>query len=63
MHAVSADRVIHTCYYYYGSFSLLFKFMNLTRFILELMTELTQSQRKWYAQHINLLHSCFRVNS
>ena len=48
MHAVSADRVIHTCYYYYGSFSLLFKLINLrpTRFILELMTELTQSQRK-----------------
>ena len=40
----------------YGSFSLLFKFINLTRFILELITELTLSQRKWYAQHTNLLH-------
>jgi hypothetical protein len=41
-----ADRVIHTCYFYYGSFSLLFKLINITRFILELMTELTQSKRK-----------------
>ena len=45
MHAASADRAIHTCYCY-GSFSLLFKLENPTRFILELMTELTLSQRK-----------------
>ena len=45
MHATSADRVIHT-YYCYGSYSLLFKLINLTRFIVELMTELTQTQRK-----------------
>ena len=45
MHAASVDRVIHTCYCY-GSFSLLFKLINLTRFIFELMTELTLSQRK-----------------
>ena len=36
MHAASADRVIHTCYCY-GSFSLLFKLVNLTRFILEII--------------------------
>ena len=41
MQAASADRVIHTCYHY-GSFILLFKLISLTRFILELMTELTQ---------------------
>ena len=40
MHAASADCVIHTCYCY-GSFSLLFNLINLIRFILELMTELT----------------------
>ena len=45
MHAASADRVIHTCYCY-GSFSYVFKLINLTRFIPELMTELTLSQRK-----------------
>ena len=32
MHAVRADRVIHTCYCY-GSFSLLYKLINLTRFL------------------------------
>ena len=36
MHAVSADCVIYTCYCY-GSFSLLFKLVNLTRFILEII--------------------------
>ena len=41
MHAAS---VIHTCYCY-GSFSYVFKLINLTRFILELITELTLSQR------------------
>ena len=45
MHAASADRVIHTCYCY-GSFSCVFKLLKLIRFILELMTELTLSQRK-----------------
>ena len=45
MFAVSADRVGHTCYCY-GSFSYVFKLINLTRFILELMTELTPRQRK-----------------
>ena len=40
MHAASADRVIHTCYCY-GSFGFVFKLINLTRFILELITELT----------------------
>ena len=40
MHAVSADHVIHTCYCY-GSFSYVFKLINLTRFILELVTEFT----------------------
>ena len=44
MHAASADRVIHMCYCY-GSFSLLFKLINLTRCTLELITELTLSQR------------------
>ena len=62
MHAVSADRVIHACYCD-ASFNLLFKLINLTRFILELMTELTLSQRKQYAQHINLPCGCFRENS
>ena len=37
-------RVIHTCYCY-GSFSYVAKLLNLTRLILELMTELTPSQR------------------
>jgi len=32
-------RVIHTCYRY-GSFNYVVKLINLTRFILELMTEL-----------------------
>ena len=45
MHAASADRVIHTCYCY-GSLSYVFERINLTRFILELMTEPTLSQRK-----------------
>ena len=45
MHAASADRVIHMCYCY-ESFSLLCKLINLTGFILELMTEHTSSQRK-----------------
>ena len=40
MHAASADRVIHTCYCY-ESFNYVFKLLNLTRFLLELMTELT----------------------
>ena len=61
MHAASADHVIHPCYCY-GRFSYMFKLINLTRFILELMTELTPSQRKLYAQHTYLLHSCFREN-
>ena len=62
MHAASADRVIHMCYCY-GSFNLVYRLRNLTRLILELMTELTLCQRKWYAQHTNLLYSCFRENS
>ena len=53
MNAASADRVIHTCYSY-GSFSYVFKLIILNRFIVELMTEFTISQRKQYAQHINL---------
>ena len=40
MHTTSADRVVHTCYCY-RSFSYVFKLINLTGFILELMTELT----------------------
>ena len=31
----------------------------LTQFILELMTALTLSQRKLYAQHTNLHYNCF----
>ena len=65
MHAVSADRVIHDTCYCYGSFSYVFKLTNLTRFIVELMTdqtELTLSQRKEYAQHANLHYNCFREN-
>ena len=63
MHAASADRVIHTSYCY-GSFSLWFKLINLTRFILELMTKLTLSQRKKYVQHTNQLACrCFRESS
>ena len=46
MHAASADRIIHTSYCY-GSFSYVFKHKNLIRFIHELMTELTLSQRKY----------------
>ena len=45
-------HAIHTCCCY-GSFSYLTKLMNLTRFILELMTKLTLSQRKY---------NCFRGN-
>ena len=51
MHAASADRAIHTCYYY-GSFSYVFKLRNLTRFILELMTELTLSENSALSMHI-----------
>ena len=40
----------------------MFKLTNLTPFILELMTERTLSQRKWYAQHTNLLFNCFHEN-
>ena len=51
MHAASADCVIHTCYCY-GSFSLLFKLLNLTQFLLELMTELTLSWLSIQIYHI-----------
>ena len=61
MRATSANHVIHTCYCY-GSYSLLFKLTNLTRFILKLTTELTLSKRKKYAQHTNLLYNCFHEN-
>ena len=50
MHATSADRV-RTCYCY-GSFSLLFKLMNLTRFILEFITELQVSENSTLSIHI-----------
>ena len=61
MHAVSADRVTSTCHCY-ESFSYEFKLINLTRFVVELLTELTLSRRKWYAQHTNLHYNCFREN-
>ena len=40
----------------------MFKLINLTRFILELMTVLTPNKRKKYAQHTNLLYNRFREN-
>jgi len=56
--------VIHTCYCY-GSISYVVKLVNITWFILDLMTELIlyRSQQKYLAQHANLLYSCFRENS
>ena len=63
MHAANADRVIHTYNYCYGSFSHVFKLINLTRFIVELITEIILSQRKIYAQHTSLLYRCFRENN
>lgn len=45
MHAASADRITHTCYYY-GSVSNVFKLTILVRFILELNTELRPTPSK-----------------
>ena len=45
MHAANRDHVIHTRYSY-GSFSYVFKLINLTRIIRKLMTELTLRERK-----------------
>ena len=56
------DIVVHT-FYCYGSFSFVFKLINLTRFILKFMTELTVSQRKLYTQHTYLLFNCSRENT
>jgi len=43
MHDATVLRVIHIMYYCYGSISYVLKFIHVTRFILELMTELILS--------------------